>query len=236
MTAVTTIFFYSGGMKEASAAQVTKSFDYTCIASTSLAGEIEIGMKVTPKVSVPDVVAPNGNIAVENIVTDIEVDLTGSLAPLKALINPFNGHVSQFNLQANGSSVNAIGAKGAKIPETPFDDSATAIPFSIKGVNSNLKAGEEDTDIKVGEIKAEIYAKLGSTPVDLPVTCTPPADNVLTTVTVDEGADLGEDPGKDPGEDPGEDPGKDPGEDPKEPVDPDPTDPKDVTAPKITVN
>src|SRR5699024_10937541 len=45
--------------------------------------------------------------------------------------------------------------------------------------------GEDDADITVGEIEAVIKAKLGAIPVNLTATCSPPADNVLTTVKVE---------------------------------------------------
>ena len=49
MSVIILAFFYQTGWKNVSAAEVTKSFDYTCIANTSIAGEIDIDMKVTPE-------------------------------------------------------------------------------------------------------------------------------------------------------------------------------------------
>ncbi|WP_212667902.1 DUF5011 domain-containing protein [Virgibacillus pantothenticus] len=183
------VFFYMNGFKPVHAAQVKKSFDYLCIASTSLAGDIEIKMNVTPTVSIPDSVHPNQEIPVTNIETAIQVDLTGELAPLKAFINPFNGNVKQFQLQAANQTVNVVGKQGAVIPETPFNEEDTFIPFHISGQDTNVTAGEKNVDIHVGEIKAEIHAKLGSSPINLPVTCGPPEDSLLTTVQVEEAAD-----------------------------------------------
>lgn len=180
------VFFYSGGMIAAHAQQATKSFNYVCVAKTSIAGDILIDMKVTPTVTVPDTVNPNQQFSVSDIETAIEVDVTGSLAPLKGLINPFNGHVQQFHLQAANETVNVVGAEGVAIPETPFDNDAPFIPFRISANDASYTAGNEDINIHVGEIKAEIHAKLGTTPVNLPVTCTPPEDTLLTTVKVEE--------------------------------------------------
>ncbi|NBJ69591.1 MULTISPECIES: DUF5011 domain-containing protein [Clostridia] len=183
------VFFYINNVKPVHATEVKKSFDYLCVASTSLAGDIEIKMNVTPTVSIPDFVQPNQEIPVTDMKTAIQVDLTGELAPLKAFINPFNGHVSQFQLQTVNQTVNAVGEEGAAIPETPFNEEDTFIPFQISGKDTNVTAGEESVDIHVGEIEAEIHAKLGSTPINLPVTCTPPSDSLLATVQVEEAAD-----------------------------------------------
>src|SRR5699024_3834258 len=172
MSVIILAFFYQTGWKNVSAAEVTKSFDYTCIANTSIAGEIDIDMKVTPKISTPDSVEPNEEVLIENIITDITIDLTGNLDGLRALINPFNGHVNHFHLEANGQKVNVVGESGAKIPETPHDAGDNHIPFKVSGVNSSFTAGDEDLTIHVGEIEAVINAKLGAMPVDLEVTCT----------------------------------------------------------------
>ncbi|WP_218668078.1 DUF5011 domain-containing protein [Virgibacillus proomii] len=180
------MIFYNDGLKIVHAKQETKTFDYECIAKTSIAGDILIDMKVTPTVSIPDMVNPHEKFSVSDIETAIEVDVTGSLAPLKGLINPFNDHLNQFHLQAANETVNVVGTEGVAIPETPFDNDAPFIPFSIGAIDASYTAGGVDVNIHVGEIKAEIHAKLGTTPVNLPVTCTPPEDTLLTTVKVEE--------------------------------------------------
>lgn len=187
---------YSGGMNLVSAASTSKSFDYVCLAETSIAGDIDINMKVTPTVSIPEAVAPNGNLAVKDVVADIQIDLTGNLDDLRALINPFNGHVNHFNIEVNGESKNAVGGGGVPIPETDHEPGDDFIPFTVGGVDTTFSVGDENVDITVGEIEAVINAKLGPTPIDLVVTCIPPADNVLATVEIDEDADPGE-PGDD---------------------------------------
>lgn len=186
MLSIIFVIFYSGGLKIIHAEQATKTFDYVCVAKTTIAGDILIDMKVTPTVSIPDMVNPHQKFSVYDIETAIEVDVTGSLAPLKGLINPFNGHVNQFHLQAVNETANVVGTEGVVIPETPFDNDAPFIPFSISANDVSYTAGNADVNIHVGEIKAEIHAKLGTTPVNLPVTCTPPEDTLLTTVKVEE--------------------------------------------------
>ncbi|RFA34053.1 hypothetical protein CAI16_12585 [Virgibacillus dokdonensis] len=182
------VFFYSGGMKTAHAQETTKSFNYVCTANTSF-GEIAINMNVTPTATVPNKVQANQEFSVSNIQTTIGVDLTGQIEPLKGFINPFNGHVNQLNLTSPSETVNVFGSEGAAIPETPFDPNDTQISFQISGNDTNFNAGEDDVNIHVGEIEAEIYAKLGTTPIDLPVTCTPPEDTLFTTVKVEEKLD-----------------------------------------------
>lgn len=182
------VFFYSGGMKTAHAQETTKSFNYVCTANTSF-GEIAINMNVTPTATVPNKVQANQEFSVSNIQTTIGVDLTGQIEPLKGFINPFNGHVNQLNLTSPSETVNVFGSEGVAIPETPFDPNDTLISFQISGNDTNFNAGEDDVNIHVGEIEAEIYAKLGTTPIDLPVTCTPPEDTLFTTVKVEEKLD-----------------------------------------------
>ena len=177
---------YYGEVKEADAAQPTGTFEYTCIANTSIAGEIEIGMKVNPSLSLPDSVEPNGEITLDNVLANIEIDLTGNLDGLRGLINPFNGHVNHFNMVANGQTVNVVGDNGVAIPETPHSPEDSHIPFTVSGIDSKFTAGEADTEIHVGEIEAIINAKLGIIPVDLTVVCTPPSDTLLATVSIDE--------------------------------------------------
>src|SRR5699024_907292 len=184
MAIVTMTFLYNIGASNAFAA--TNSFDYTCVASTSIAGDIEIDMIVNPSLSLPDSVEPNGEISLENIATDIEIDLMGSLNALRGLINPFNGHVNHFNIEADGQAMNVVGEGGVKIPETPHDASDDHIPFTVAGIDSSFTAGEEDAAIHVGEIEAVINAKLGIIPVDLTVVCTPDSDTLLATVAVEE--------------------------------------------------
>jgi len=192
-------FLYQSGWKKVSASEAAKSFNYTCIAETSIAGTIDIDMKVTPKISIPDSVEPNGELILDNIATDIEIDLTGNLDGLRALINPFNGHVNHFNIEANGQTVNVVGKDGAKIPETAHGADDNHIPFKVSGNKSSFSAGTEDINVHVGEIEAVINAKLGATPIDLTVVCSPPGDNVLTAVSVD-GQGNDDDQGNDDGQ------------------------------------
>src|SRR5690625_6530713 len=79
-------------------------------------------MKVKSTMTLPDTVQPNGDINVEDISTDIEIDLTGSLNDLRFAINPFKGNVDHFNMEVDGQTENVVGASGATIPETPHDD------------------------------------------------------------------------------------------------------------------
>src|SRR5699024_6389790 len=152
-----------------------KSFDYTCIASTSIAGDIEIGMKVSPNISLPETVEPGEAINLSDISANIEIDLTGSLDGLRGLINPFNGHVNHFNIVSQGTEKNVLGEGGAAIPETAHEAGDTFIPFTVSGIDTAFDGGEEDVEFSVGEIEAIINAKLAAMPVDLTVTCTPPA-------------------------------------------------------------
>src|SRR5699024_6728889 len=66
------------GVQVAQAAEKT-TYDYTCIAETSIAGKIDIGMKVSPNVTVPETVESEGKLTLENISSDIEIDLEGNL-------------------------------------------------------------------------------------------------------------------------------------------------------------
>src|SRR5699024_6698871 len=127
-------------------------------------------------------------VAIEDIIADIKIDLTGALDGLRGLINPFNGHVNHFNVEVNGQTENVVGDGGVPIPETPHSEGDNFIPFTVGGQDTTFTVGENDADVVLGEIEAVINAKLGLIPVDLTVTCTPPADNVMTTVKV-EGAD-----------------------------------------------
>ncbi|MEI3612307.1 immunoglobulin-like domain-containing protein [Pseudogracilibacillus sp. SO30301A] len=180
------MFMHNGGIKTVDAAKATGSYNYVCVANTSIAGKIDINMKVNPSISLPDSVEPNGEFIVKDIISAIEIDLTGNLDFLRPLINPFNGHVNHFNLVANGQSVNAVGESGVKIPETPHNPEDSYIPFTVSGIDSKFTAGEEDTEIHVGEIEAVINAKLVATPVDLTVVCTPQGETLLATVYVEE--------------------------------------------------
>src|SRR5699024_4943020 len=178
--------FFVGNMEKASAEEVSNSFDYTCVASTSIAGDLEIDMKVTPTISVPETVESNETLTLEDIITDIEIDLTGSLDSLRTFINPFNGKINEFNMEVNGQPENIVGDAGVDIPETEHSDEDDFVSFAINGNDTEFTAGEEDFEIIAGDIEAEINAKLGVSPIDLTVACTPPEDNVITTVTVEE--------------------------------------------------
>ncbi|MEI3605567.1 DUF5011 domain-containing protein [Pseudogracilibacillus sp. SE30717A] len=185
MSIVMMMFMYNGGIKTVDAAEATGSFNYLCVANTSIAGKIDINMKVNPSISIPDFVEPNGEFTIEDILTSIEIDLTGNLDGLRGLINPFNGHVNHFNLVANGQSINIVGQSGVKIPETPHNPGDSHIPFTVAGIDSKFTAGEEDTEIHVGEIEAVINAKLGALPINLTVDCAPPSETLLATVSVE---------------------------------------------------
>src|SRR5699024_2868781 len=202
-------------------------YDYTCIAETSIAGKIDIGMKVSPNVTVPETVESEGKLTLENISSDIEIDLEGNLNDLRTLINPFNGHVKKFDITANGQTQNGVGKEGSPIPSTPHKAGDKYIPFNVKGKNATFNAGKEDVEIHVGEIIAVINAKLGPTPIDLEVTCNPNdgVDTLYTTVPIEK-----EEEPTEP-EEPGDGDGD--GEEPTEPEEPgdrdgeEPTDPRE---------
>src|SRR5690625_5641346 len=97
-------------------------------------------MKVKPTMTLPDTVQPNGDINVEDISTDIEIDLTGSLNDLRFAINPFKGNVDHFNMEVDGQTENVVGASGATIPETPHDDSDDFVAFRSEEHTSELQS------------------------------------------------------------------------------------------------
>src|SRR5690625_6329882 len=79
-------------------------------------------MNVKPTMTLPDTVNPNEEISIEDIVAEIELDLTGDISSVASLIDPFEGHVDHFNLVANGETKNAVGSEGSPIPSTPHED------------------------------------------------------------------------------------------------------------------
>src|SRR5699024_10702042 len=119
---------------------------------------------------------------VEDFVTDIEIDLTGNLDAVRGLINPFKGHVNHFNLEVNNDTQNMVGENGVPIPETPHEADDAFVPFTVSGNGATFAVGDEDVEIVAGEIEAVIESKLAP----LVAVCTPPEDNVITTVTVEE--------------------------------------------------
>src|SRR5690625_1035522 len=187
MSIFTLMFFYQGTMKKVDAAEATNSFDYMCIADTSF-GVLEIGMKVTPTITVPDTVEPNSTLNVENISTDIEIDLTGTLNQLRGLINPFEGQVNHFYVEVDGEEENVVGSEGTAIPSTPHESGDDFVPFTVLGNDTAFTVGEDDVEIVAGEIEAVIESSLA----DIPVQCNPTGDNVITTVTVEEEEEPGE--------------------------------------------
>src|SRR5699024_12022334 len=106
MAVFTLGLFFVGNMEKANAEEVSNSFEYTCVASTSIAGDLEIDMKVTPTISVPETVDPNETLTVEDIITDIEIDLTGSLDSLRKFINTFIGMLYEYNIKIIDYTVN----------------------------------------------------------------------------------------------------------------------------------
>lgn len=192
MLVVPMMLVYIGGISTVSAdadGEESKTFGYVCEAVTSLGIDIDIDMEVTPTVSIPDTVEPNGELAIEDIFADIKIDLTGDLDLLRGLINPFEGHVDEFNIEVNGETKNAVGEDGVPIPSTPHEPEDEYVPFTVDGVDTNFTVGEEDVDLTVGQIEATISSGLG---LDIPVSCTAPEDNVLATVKVEEQEDLAE--------------------------------------------
>src|SRR5690625_5756156 len=103
-----------------------------------------------------DIIQQNRDINVEDISTDIEIDLTGSLNDLRFVINPFKGNVDHFNMEVDGQTENVVGASGATIPETPHDDSDDFVAFMVGGNDTRFTAGEQDVDIVAGEFLAQI--------------------------------------------------------------------------------
>src|SRR5699024_6233269 len=114
MSIFTLMFFYQGTMKKADAAEATESFNYVCVADV-LGSPLDINMKVTPTMSVPDSVTAGAELNVEDFVTDIEIDLTGNLDAVRGLINPFEGHVNHFNLEVNNDSQNMVDRKSTRL-------------------------------------------------------------------------------------------------------------------------
>src|SRR5690625_4209646 len=174
MSICTLMFLYHGTMKQLYAAEATNSFDYVCVADV-LGTPLDINMKVTPTITIPDSVAPNTELNIKDLVTDIEIDLTGNLDAVRGLINPFKGHVNHFNLEVNNDTQNMVGENGVPIPETPHEADDAFVPFTVSGNGATFAVGDEDVEIVAGEIEAVIESKLAP----LVAVCTPPEDNVI---------------------------------------------------------
>src|SRR5699024_8570018 len=112
---------------------------------------------------------------------DISIQLTGTiLDDLRALINPFKGHANEFNVEAAGETVNVVGEGGIPFPETPHGPEDDAIEFNVEANDYTIKAGEEDIEIHVGTINADIVSSLAT----LTVTCEPQDNTHIATVKV----------------------------------------------------
>src|SRR5699024_7251220 len=131
---------------KADAAEVTESFNYVCVADV-LGNPMDINMKVTPTMSIPDSVTSGTELSVVNFVTDIEIDLTENLDGVRGLINPFKGHVNHFNLEVNSDSQNMVGENGVPIPETPHEAGDAFVPFTVSGNDATFSVGDEDVEI-----------------------------------------------------------------------------------------
>src|SRR5690625_6765906 len=105
-------------------------------------------MNVKPTMTLPDTVNPNEEISIEDIVAEIELDLTGDISSVASLIDPFEGHVDHFNLVANGETKNAVGSEGSTIPSTPHDESGEFVSFEVNGIDKVLTDGEDDVKVK----------------------------------------------------------------------------------------
>src|SRR5699024_5665893 len=81
---------------------------------------------------------------------------------------------------------NIVGDAGVDIPETEHSDKDDFVSFAINRNDTEFTAGEEDYEIIAGDNETEINAKLEVSPIYLTVACSPPKDNVITTVTVEE--------------------------------------------------
>lgn len=171
--------FYYGGVEKASAEEYSGEFNYTCEVDSVLVN-MDINMTVEPTISVPESVKAEEDIVVDNIKTEIELDLS-VLGGLASAVDPLEGKVNQFNLIADDEVKNVVEG-GIDIPSTAQDDDNRA-KFKVDGNDTSFTAGKENVDIEVGEIKAEIHA-VGQ---ELPVVCTLDSDdNVIATVKVEE--------------------------------------------------
>src|SRR5699024_1390527 len=125
----------------------------------------------------------NEVIRIEDIVAEIELDLTGDISWVASLIDSFDGHADHFNLAAHGERKNAVGSVVSPITSTPHDESGEFVSFTVNGNDTVFTAGEEDVEIKGDEILAQIETGIVG---DIPATCTPNGDSVLATVTVED--------------------------------------------------